>query len=78
MRASGLLLVDVARDSRRTHRMRICFAFAAAVEQMLYNRVGATSERQRTAVSVVYGIEFSVVMKLKLTDEAEVCHFTSY
>ena len=42
-----------------------------------YNRCGETSERQRTAVPVVYGIECSVMMKLKLTDEAEVCQFTS-
>ena len=39
-----------------------------------YNRCGATSERQRTAVPVVYGIECSVMMNLKWT--AEVTHFT--
>ena len=41
-----------------------------------YNRCGETSERQRTAVPVVYGIECSVIMKLKWTDEAEVSHVT--
>ena len=44
---------------------------------MSNNRCVATSQRQRTAVSVVYGIECSVLMKLKLTDEAAVCHFTT-
>ena len=45
---------------------------------MLYNRLGATSERQRTAVSVVYGIECSVLMELKLADEVGVFNFTFF
>ena len=43
---------------------------------MFYTRCGATSGRQRTAVPVAYSIECSVMMKLKLTDEVEVCQFT--
>ena len=78
MRAS-FFLVDVATGARRTSHNVIVFVFASPLQlqlKMFYIRCGATSGRQRTAVPVVYGIECSVVMKLKLADEAEVCHFT--
>ena len=57
----------------------IAFVCASSFQlqlKMRYNRCGATSGRQRAAASVVYRIECSAMMELKLTDEAEVCHFT--
>ena len=41
-----------------------------------YNRCGETSERHRTAVPVVYGVECHVIMQLKWADGAEVSHST--
>ena len=54
----------------------VCVSCLQLQLKMCCNRCGATSERQRTAASVVYGIECSVIMKLKWTDEAEVSHVT--
>ena len=45
-----------------------------AILTLIYNRCGEASERQRTAVPVVYGIECSAMMKLKFADEVELCH----
>ena len=63
-------LVDVARGKQSicvTMRMQLTLNHTSS---------GETSERQRTAVPVVYGIECSVIMTLLWTDEAEVRHFT--
>ena len=71
-------VVDVAVAQRKNTKV-VAFVRASCSGlklKMCYVRCGAASERQRTAVSVVYGIECSVIMKLKWTDEAEVSHVT--
>ena len=50
-------------------------AKAAVKLELTYNRCGSTCERQRTAMPMVYGIECSVMMKQKFTDETETCLF---
>ena len=58
-----------------TNKQSIWFTLRVQLE-FNYKRCGETSERQRTAVPVVYAIERSVIMKLKSADEAEVSNFT--
>ena len=62
--------MDVARG-----KQSICVTLRVQLK-LKYNRFGETSERHRTAVPVAYGIECSVIMQLKWTDEVEVSQET--
>ena len=65
-----------ARDEKANVIAFVCASCLQLQLAMFYTRCGETSERHRTAVPVAYGIECSVIMRLKWTDEVEVSQET--